>query len=56
MVYKYISSSISSQQFSGKSSAMKNFLKNLLFGVDINLYVVPLTYKTNAYNMIGVRI
>ena len=35
--------------------AMKNFLKNLSLGVDVKLYVPPLTYKINAHNISGVR-
>ena len=31
-------------------SAMKKFLKNLSFEVDIKLLVPPLTYKINAHN------
>ena len=35
--------------------AMKKFLKNLSFGVDIKLQIPPLTYKINSHNMSAVR-
>ena len=35
--------------------AMKKFLKNLSYGVNVKLYIPPLTYKLNAHNMRGVR-
>ena len=35
--------------------AMKKFLKNLAFEVDVKLYFLPLTYKNNARNLSGVR-
>ena len=35
--------------------AIKKFLKNLSFGVDVKLQVPPLMYKINAYSMSGVK-
>ena len=44
---KNISSAITSQQILRVNKpAMKNFLKNLSFGVDVKVYGPPLTYKT----------
>ena len=37
------------------NAAMKKFLKNLSFGVEVKLYVPPLMYTINAYNMSDVR-
>ena len=34
---------------------MKEFLKNLSFGVDVKLYVPPKKYKFNSHNMSSVR-
>ena len=36
-------------------TAMKKFLKNLSFEVDVKQEVPPLTYKINAHNMNAVR-
>ena len=33
---------------------MKKLLKNLLFEIDVKLWIPPLMYKINAYNMNGV--
>ena len=57
---KSISSTISSQQISGKTLrinkiAMKTFSKNLSFGVNFKLQVPPLMYKLNTHNISGVR-
>ena len=35
--------------------AIKKLLNKLSFGIDVKLYVTPLPYKVNAYNMSGVR-
>ena len=35
--------------------AMKRFLKNLSFGVDVKLKVPSLTYEIKEHNMSGVR-
>ena len=35
--------------------AMKNFLENMSFRVDVKLKVSALTYKINTHNMSGVR-
>ena len=43
------------QNFESKKPALKKFLKNLSFGVDIELQVPPFTYKIKAHNMSGVR-
>ena len=37
-----------------QESAMKKFLKNMSFGVDVKLQLPPLKYKIYADTMIGV--
>ena len=55
MKKKNISSAISDKNFGGRKSAMKKFLKNLSFGVEVKLQVPPLMYGINAHNMNSVR-
>ena len=51
---------VSSQQISAKAlgvnkSGLKIFFQKQSFGVDLKLYISPLTYKINVHNMHGMR-